>query len=151
MSNYRTSTQLKNWSFSSEDEIFKIRDSKMRRIYALLKKSVDEWNKQENEKMKNGATPNYILFQDNKINRFTILTVGDEVRYINAICFNVIKICEHMKFNDDVINTAIEYLKRFYLKQSVYNFSPIDMMYAAVYLAVKVEGKHLVMIQYFHF
>ena len=141
MSNYKSSTQLKYWNFGSEEEILKIRDGKMRRTYGMLKKSVDEWNNQENQKMKNGGTPNYIMFQDNKIGRLGILNVGDEVRYINAIIFNVMKICEHMKFNDDVLNTSIEYLKRFYLKQSVYNFDAIEMMYAVVYLAVKVEGK----------
>ena len=44
-----------------------------------------------------------------------------------------------MKVNLDVRNTAIEYFKRFYLKQSVYDFSPLDMMFAAIYLAIKVE------------
>lgn len=49
------------------------------------------------------------------------------------------KICEHMRFTDDVICTSIEYLKRFYLKQSLYDFDGLDMMYTAIYLSIKVE------------
>lgn len=48
-----------------------------------------------------------------------------------------------MKVNFDVRNTAIEYFKRFYLKQSVYDFSPLDMMYASIYLAIKVEETNI--------
>jgi hypothetical protein len=58
---------------------------------------------------------------------------------MNALVATTIRITEHMKFNDDVVNTSIEYLKRFFLKQSFYDFEGLEMMYAAIYLAVKVE------------
>lgn len=38
-----------------------------------------------------------------------------------------------------MINTAIEYLKRFFLKQTFYDFDGLDMMYTAIYLAIKIE------------
>lgn len=139
MSNFGTSTQLKNWVFKSTEELTKIRERKFKRVYAKLKESVEEWNKKEHEKSQKGHTPNYVKFDGTNIGKLQMLTLGDEIKYVNALTFTIIKICEHMKLNNDVLNTSIEYLKRFFLKQSVYDFDGLDMMYACIYLAVKVE------------
>lgn len=40
---------------------------------------------------------------------------------------------------NDMINTSIEYLKRFFLRQSVYDFDGMEIMYSAMFLAIKVE------------
>lgn len=137
--NFRTSTQLKNWTFKSVEELKSAREKKLKRVGIKLKKAVDEWNKREYEKPHNGHKPSYVEIIDGKIGKYQLISLGDEIKYINALILNIIKICEHMKFPDDVLNTAIEYLKRFYLKQSVYDFDAVDMMFTAVYLAVKVE------------
>lgn len=143
MSNFQSSTQLKNWIFSSPDEIVKMRDKKSKRVKQKFDKIFLEHNSIEHEKSKHGHTPNYIQYKDGKYGKYLFLTWDHEIKYIQTLISNIIKICEHMKSHNDVTNTAIEYFKRFYLKQSVYDFDPIQMMFAAIYLAIKVEETNI--------
>lgn len=55
-----------------------------------------------------------------------------------------------MKLDTDVMNTSIEYFKRFYLKQSIYDFDPIQMMFTCVYLAIKVEETNYKLVDFVH-
>jgi len=139
MSNFRTSTQLKHWKFESQDELIKMREKKMKRIMVKLKKAWEEFNKKEHDKIQQGHKPSYIDIKDNMIGKQLLITWKEEIKFINWLISYIVRIWDHMKFPTDVRNTSIEYLKRFYLKQSVYDFDPVDMMYTAIFLAVKVE------------
>lgn len=52
MSNFRTSSQYKNWIFQSVEELNKEREKKSRRVIKQIRKSADQWNKKEEETAK---------------------------------------------------------------------------------------------------
>ncbi|CAI2369792.1 unnamed protein product [Moneuplotes crassus] len=149
MSNFLTSSQKNNWIFGSQDEINEIKKKRSKRAFLTIKKTTDKWNQLQNELKMQGNPHSFVRFESGKVDKTPILTAEEELKYLNCLIQTVIIICDHLKLrNDDVINTAIEYLKRFYLKQTFYDFDGLDMMYTAIFLAIKVEEVNYTLIDF---
>lgn len=130
MSNFSSSTQLKNWIFKSEEELVKQREKKIKRLRLKVKKASDEQDRIEHSRHQAGHKPNYVQFKDDLFaGKTPFITWNEEIRFLNSLIHGIMQICDNMKLHSDVLNTSIEYFKRFYLKQSVYDFDPIQMMF----------------------
>ncbi|KAK4689232.1 cyclin H, partial [Tremellales sp. Uapishka_1] len=69
------------------------------------------------------------------------LTVEDELLLLRFYCSQVSKICQHGFGLPEVVeSTAISYLKRFYLKNSVMEWHPKSIMPTCLFLAAKTTN-----------
>ncbi|WWD19781.1 hypothetical protein CI109_104245 [Kwoniella shandongensis] len=71
----------------------------------------------------------------------TYLTVTDELLLLRFYCSQISKICRHGFGLPEVVeSTAISYLKRFYLKNSVMEWHPKNIMPTCLFLAAKTTN-----------
>ncbi|KAK8853355.1 hypothetical protein IAR55_004059 [Kwoniella newhampshirensis] len=71
----------------------------------------------------------------------TYLTVKDELLLLRFYCSQISKICRHGFGLPEVVeSTAISYLKRFYLKNSVMEWHPKNIMPTCLFLAAKTTN-----------
>ncbi|WRT70076.1 uncharacterized protein IL334_007070 [Kwoniella shivajii] len=69
------------------------------------------------------------------------LTVSDELLLLRFYCSQISKICRHGFGLPEVVeSTAISYLKRFYLKNSVMEWHPKNIMPTCLFLAAKTTN-----------
>ncbi|KAF2768399.1 cyclin-like protein [Teratosphaeria nubilosa] len=71
------------------------------------------------------------------------LTQDEEVALVLRYCTQIQSTAQHFKFPSPVTATAIQYLKRFYLSNSVLTYPPKEVYKTVLYLATKTEGLHL--------
>ncbi|KAH9818963.1 putative cyclin family protein, partial [Teratosphaeria destructans] len=71
------------------------------------------------------------------------LTPDDELALVLRYCTQIQSTAQHFKFPSTVTATAIQYLKRFYLSNSVLTYPPKEVYKTVLYLATKTEGLHL--------
>ncbi|WWC64757.1 uncharacterized protein I303_107368 [Kwoniella dejecticola CBS 10117] len=77
------------------------------------------------------------------------LTVSDELILLRFYCSQISKICRHgFGLPDIVETTAISYLKRFYLKNSVMEWHPKNIMPTCLFLACKTTNYPVLMDQF---
>ncbi|WWC72167.1 uncharacterized protein I206_106127 [Kwoniella pini CBS 10737] len=77
------------------------------------------------------------------------LTVSDELLLLRFYCSQISKICRHgFGLPDIVETTAISYLKRFYLKNSVMEWHPKNIMPTCLFLACKTTNYPVLMDQF---
>jgi len=112
---YPTSTQAKNWIFTKEQ----------------LKSTRDDTHDKAKKKYGNDATSTYIL------------TLEEEDQLLNYYKKKIIDIGTSLNLPEKVTATAIIYLNRFYLKNSVMEHNPRSVMASTVFLACKTEDNHL--------
>ena len=148
MSNYKTSSQNKNWRFASEDQIKKIREKRYKKSNKKIREAVDKHNKIQQLNKDQGLTYNFVNFHKDRVGKSPILTFHDEQKMLNATLMTAMKVCEHLKFDKDVMNTSLEYIKRFFLRQSFYDFDAVDIMFSAVFLAIKIEEVNLTLYEF---
>ncbi|KAI9597555.1 cyclin-like protein [Syncephalis fuscata] len=71
---------------------------------------------------------------------FALLNVAEELTLCNYFEQTVQLACRRFKFPDSVLATAVIYMKRFYLFNTVMDYLPNDIMLTCLYLASKTEG-----------
>ncbi|KAI8323855.1 cyclin-like protein [Martensiomyces pterosporus] len=72
-----------------------------------------------------------------------LLTPEDELRLIDYYLRKISDYANVYKFNNLVMATAINFMKRFYLHNVVLDYPPKSIMLACLYLATKVENSFL--------
>ncbi|KAF2078380.1 hypothetical protein CYY_000363 [Polysphondylium violaceum] len=112
---YPTSTQAKNWIFTTEK----------------LKATRDDSHERAKKKFDNAATSAYIL------------TLEEENQLLHHYKSKIIDIGTSLNLPEKVTATAIVYMNRFYLKNSVMEHNPRSIMASTVFLACKTEDNHL--------
>ncbi|KAK2149284.1 hypothetical protein LSH36_457g02068 [Paralvinella palmiformis] len=124
---FSTSTQLKYWIFSGTTEINQLRS-------------------EINSKFISGQLAQHM--GDKKPDSF--LTVEEETKIRRHYEYVLKEFCT--KFQPPmpryVLGTAMAYVKRFYLRNSVMDFHPKDVIYTCVYLACKVEEFNISIVQF---
>ncbi|WVR09558.1 hypothetical protein IAU60_006627 [Kwoniella sp. DSM 27419] len=79
----------------------------------------------------------------------TYLTVDDELLLLRFYCSHISKICrDGFGLPEVVESTAISYLKRFYLKNSVMEWHPKNVMPTCLFLAAKTTNYPVLMDQF---
>lgn len=124
---FPTSTQLKYWIFSGTTEINQLRNEiNSKFISSQLEKHLG----------------------DTKANSF--LTVEEETKIRRHYEYVLKDFC--LKFQPPmpryVLGTSMAYVKRFYLRNSVMDYHPKDIIYTCVYLACKVEEFNVSIMQF---
>ena len=114
------STHLKNWIYTKE-RLNEERLRKTGRLKYIISKVINE------EK----CPLSQILIVNNQ-------SELDVVRYYVA---SIRTICQN--FSMSVFSTAAQYLIRFFTKKSIYSHNPIQILYACLNLAMKVEEFHV--------
>ncbi|TYJ58006.1 hypothetical protein B9479_001365 [Cryptococcus floricola] len=128
---YHESSQFRHWRFSSTG-LHHLRQDLNRRSIEVAKKN-NELEQQAQEELKcdwaQTSTP------------AAYLTVADELCLVRFYCQQVSQICRRgFALPEQVEATAISYLKRFYLKNSVMEWHPKAIMPTALFLAAKTTN-----------
>ncbi|WVQ74363.1 hypothetical protein IAR50_003963 [Cryptococcus sp. DSM 104548] len=128
---YHESTQFRHWRFSPTG-LHNLRQELNKRSIEVAKKN-NELEKQAQKELKGDwahtSTP------------AAYLTVADELCLVRFYCQQVSQICRRgFALPEQVEATAISYLKRFYLKNSVMEWHPKTIMPTALFLAAKTTN-----------
>lgn len=117
---YEGSTQYKSWRYSPE-QLEQVRTSLNAAAVAVIRNTfeADEPGSSED-----------VLF----------LNANEEQLLVKLYITKIPQLCGHFRFPEEVEATAISYLKRFYLKNTVMDWHPKNVMLTALFLATKTTN-----------
>ncbi|KIK47318.1 hypothetical protein CY34DRAFT_799477 [Suillus luteus UH-Slu-Lm8-n1] len=117
---YEGSTQYKSWRYSPE-QLEQVRTSLNTAAVAVIRNTfeADEPGSSED-----------VLF----------LNANEEQLLVKLYITKIPQLCGHFRFPEEVEATAISYLKRFYLKNTVMDWHPKNVMLTALFLATKTTN-----------
>ncbi|KAG1783799.1 cyclin-like protein [Suillus placidus] len=117
---YEGSTQYKSWRYSPE-QLEQVRTSLNAAAVAVIRDTfeADELGSSED-----------VLF----------LNANEEQLLVKLYITKIPQLCGHFRFPEEVEATAISYLKRFYLKNTVMDWHPKNVMLTALFLATKTTN-----------
>ncbi|PVF98557.1 cyclin-like protein [Serendipita vermifera] len=73
-------------------------------------------------------------------NGIEFLNADDEYALVKLYVGKISQLCSHFRFDEEVEATAMTYLKRFYLKNTVMDWHPKNVMLTALFLAAKTTN-----------
>ncbi|KIY45448.1 cyclin-like protein [Fistulina hepatica ATCC 64428] len=117
---YEGSTQFRNWRHSPE---------KLRQIRESLNHAAVEVIRNTYEADEPGSS-SHIQF----------LSADEEILLVRFYMTKISALCSGLRFSEEVEATALSYLKRFYLKNTVMDWHPKNVMLTAVFLATKTTN-----------
>ncbi|KAJ8597017.1 cyclin-like protein [Rhizopogon salebrosus TDB-379] len=117
---YEGSTQYKSWRYSPE-HLENIRTSLNVAAVAAIQNTF--------EADEPGSSSN-VLF----------LNADEEQLLVKLYITKIPQLCGHFRFPEEVEATAVSYLKRFYLKNTVMDWHPKNVMLTALFLATKTTN-----------
>lgn len=121
---YRSSTQYRLWSFAP-NSLASLRkathDAAIERAKTYLDENV------------NGKTEGHVS---------DCPTLEEETRLIQRYSDQIRSTCDHFKWPINVKATAVQYLRRFYLTNSIMTYPPKEIYKSILFLASKTEGTH---------
>lgn len=117
---YEGSTQYKSWRYSPE-QLEQVRTSLNAAAVAVIRNTfeADEPGSSED-----------VLF----------LNANEEQLLVKLYITKIPQLCGHFRFPEEVEATAISYLKRFYLKNTVMDWHPKNVMLTTLFLATKTTN-----------
>lgn len=136
---YRTSTQYRFWTFAPV-ELASLRASThsaaidRAQHYLPLQTSLDN---EDDTPMPDASEANSSL-----------LDLQDEVRLVQRYAEQIRTTADFFKWPVNVKATATQYLKRFYLTNSVLTYPPKEIYKSVLFLASKTEGVHMTLGEY---
>ncbi|KAK0246093.1 cyclin-like protein [Armillaria nabsnona] len=117
---YEGSTQFKNWRYSPE-KLAQVRSSLNQAAVAVIKRTFEAYEP--------GSSAN-VLF----------LTADEELLLVKHYIATITQLCGLFRFPEEVEATAISYFKRFYLKNTVMDWHPKNVMLTTLFLATKTTN-----------
>ncbi|OJD39005.1 cyclin ccl1 [Diplodia corticola] len=138
---YRTSTQYRLWSFTSE-RLRSLRDSTNVNAAERVKANIKRFRAQksaDDAAQQNGASTGADALDIDP------LTPDEELKLVIKICKTCVEFADFAKkntkfnFPTNVIATAVQYVKRFYLFNSIMVYDPKKIMPTCLFLATKTE------------
>ncbi|KAF8078470.1 cyclin-like protein [Lyophyllum atratum] len=117
---YESSTQFRNWRFSPE-QLSELRSSLNAAAVAVIRNTL------ENEKPDSSSVVSF-------------LTAEEEHLLVKLYITKITQLCGLFRFPEEVEATAVSYLKRFYLKNTVMDWHPKNVMLTALFLATKTTN-----------
>ncbi|KAG6846005.1 hypothetical protein H0H87_011053 [Tephrocybe sp. NHM501043] len=101
---YESSTQFRNWRFSPE-HLFSLRTSLNAAAVDVIRNTLESEKPGSSEMV-------------------SFLSADDELLLVKLYITKITQLCGHFRFPEEVEATAITYLKRFYLKNTVMDWHP---------------------------
>ncbi|KAH6622286.1 cyclin-like protein [Boeremia exigua] len=147
---YRTSTQFRQWSFTTEQlaaqraktnlqatERVKLNVARQRaqRAHAA---DIDSTSGNSGIDGSGANTPNAVT-SDKDVDCFT---VDEELTFLEEFCERTMALGHHCKFSDNAVATAVQFLRRFYLYNSPMTYHAQNISRTAMFLAGKSESEH---------
>ncbi|KKY20545.1 putative cyclin ccl1 [Diplodia seriata] len=138
---YRTSTQYRLWSFTPE-RLRSLRDSTNVNAAERVKANIKRFRAQksaDDAAQQNGASTGSDALDIDP------LTPDEELKLVTKICKTCVEFADFAKkntkfnFPTNVIATAVQYVKRFYLFNSIMVYDPKKIMPTCLFLATKTE------------
>ncbi|KAG1716556.1 hypothetical protein ID866_608 [Astraeus odoratus] len=117
---YECSTQFKSWRYSPE-QLQYVRQTLNAAAVAAIRKKIEA---------DEPGSSNYLSF----------LQPDNELLLVKLYVTKIPQLCGHFRFPEEVEATAIAYLKRFYLKNTVMDWHPKNVMLTALFLATKTTN-----------
>ncbi|KAI0079575.1 cyclin-like protein [Panus rudis PR-1116 ss-1] len=117
---YEGSTQFRHWRFSPEQ----LSETRAKLNAAAVKGIRDAF-----EADSPGSSSNV-----------SFLSADEENLLVKLYAGKVSQLCGHFRFPEEVEATAVTYLKRFYLKNTVMDWHPKNVMLTALFLATKTTN-----------
>ncbi|KAK0465425.1 cyclin-like protein [Desarmillaria tabescens] len=117
---YEGSTQFKNWRYSPE-KLAQVRSTLNQAAVAVIKRTFEAYEP--------GSSAN-VLF----------LTADEEHLLVKHYISTITQLCGLFRFPEEVEATAISYFKRFYLKNTVMDWHPKNVMLTTLFLATKTTN-----------
>ena len=112
---YEASTQFRNWRFSQQ-QLDTVRTGLNNAAVAAIRITID------------AQQPGYSSL-------LSFLTPEDEHILVKLYISKINQLCGLFRFPEDVEATAVSYLKRFYLKNTVMDWHPKNVMYVTSMLS----------------
>ncbi|KAL1917324.1 uncharacterized protein VTP21DRAFT_4980 [Calcarisporiella thermophila] len=124
---YEQCTQYRNWRFSWSELEDVRRSTNAHAIETIRTNIIEERN----------------LSGNNQSEEVEYLTADDELALCRFYELKCRDLSRHFRFHDEVMATAILYMKRFYLYNTVMDYNPKDVMLTCIYLATKTQNNHI--------
>ncbi|KAF7320252.1 CYCLIN domain-containing protein [Mycena kentingensis (nom. inval.)] len=117
---YNASTQAKNWRFSSNG-LAQTRASLNRAAVAVIRNTFE-------------------TDEPGSSSSLSFLNPDEELLLVRLYASKIPQLCAFFRFPEEVEATAVSYLKRFYLKNTVMDWHPKNVMLTALFLATKTTN-----------
>ncbi|KAF9044863.1 cyclin-like protein [Hymenopellis radicata] len=117
---YEGSTQFRNWRYSTE-RLMEVRASMNEAAVAVIKRTLEAYEP--------GSSFNV-----------SFLTASEEILLVKHYLTKITQLCSLFRFPEEVEATAVSYMKRFYLKNTVMDWHPKNVMLTALFLATKTTN-----------
>ncbi|KAH7921781.1 cyclin-like protein [Leucogyrophana mollusca] len=117
---YEASTQYKNWRYSPE-RLEDVRTQLNAAAVAVIRNTFE-------------------ADEPGSSSGVAFLDAGEEQLLVKLYISKIPQLCGHFRFPEEVEATAISYLKRFYLKNTVMDWHPKNVMLTALFLATKTTN-----------
>ncbi|KAL3419472.1 cyclin ccl1 [Phlyctema vagabunda] len=140
---YRTSTQYRLWSYTSE-ALAALRTTTNRIAADRVREAVQHarearvLSSAETSETENGVRAVSTLPEG----EVDCLTVEEELMLVAFYCRQTIQLGDHLKVPTDVKATAIQYIKRFYITNSLMTYHPTSILKTALFFATKTENHY---------
>ncbi|KAJ6627126.1 cyclin-like protein [Mycena sp. CBHHK59/15] len=117
---YEASTQFKNWRYSPES-LAQVRTSLNAAAVAVIRNTFE-------------------ADEPGSSSAVSFLTPEEELLLVRLYVSKITQLCGFFRFPEEVEATAVSYLKRFYLKNTVMDWHPKNVMLTALFLATKTTN-----------
>ncbi|CZS99759.1 related to cyclin mcs2 [Rhynchosporium agropyri] len=136
---YRTSTQYRLWSYTPQS-LFALRSS----TNQIAADRVREAVRRAREARSNASSADASDFASLPVSEGEVdcLTVEEELKLVAFYCRQTIQLGDHLKVPTDVKATAVQYIKRFYITNSLMTYHPTDILKTALFFATKTENHY---------
>ncbi|KAF1915401.1 cyclin-like protein [Ampelomyces quisqualis] len=148
---YRSSTQCKHWSFTTQQIAAQRRKTNMQaaeRVKAnVARQRAQRLQQAESDSVSSGvenASGATTPLPDRGCAGAEVdcLTAGEELTIVNEFCERALQLGAHCQFPIEVTATCIQFLRRFYLYQSPMSYHLQNISRTAMFLACKTENSH---------
>ncbi|KAI8639598.1 cyclin-like protein [Parasitella parasitica] len=125
---FEESSQYQHWRFSPE-QLWDIRNKRTNEAVSRVQKNVQE-EQQENKQNDDESKTEY-------------LSAKEELTLCRFYEMQLQVMSKHCKFADMVMATAVIYMKRFFLHNTVMDYHPKDVFLTCLFLATKSESERI--------
>ncbi|KAF8848754.1 cyclin-like protein [Acephala macrosclerotiorum] len=141
---YRTSTQYRLWSYTPQS-LLALRTTTNQIAADRVREAVRRIREARNissadaSEAENGRAKSVSVAPEGEVD---CLTVEEELKLVEFYCRQTIQLGDHLKVPTDVKATAVQYIKRFYITNSLMTYHPTDILKTALFFATKTENHY---------
>ncbi|KAI8075962.1 cyclin-like protein [Halteromyces radiatus] len=125
---YEESSQYRHWRFSPS-QLWEIRQSCNEAAIQRVRKNIEE-DKAASKTTSEEKEPVFI-------------TADEQVKLCRYYEEQIQVICPHLKLSDMVMATALIYMKRFFLRNTMMDYHPKDILFTCLFMATKSESERI--------